>query len=85
VPSDDSSLLRDIALHRIERDGRGHSVYVRLPDYDSERPDRSMSAGTFNGSEAHGLLVRTGNAEDLRAVAAVLIDAADGIEGESDV
>lgn len=73
--------MNDLQLYRIDSEHRAYTVRISVPDYSVSVPNRDLSAGTFTESGGrHGLLVRAGDPDDLRAIAQILTDAADEIQ-----
>ena len=69
-----------IRLHTIEHRRDEWTVRIATPGFEALATPRTISAGSFNSTEAHGMLVTVSDPKDLRTLARALRDAADRIE-----
>lgn len=74
---------RPVTLYQVEYKRDEWTVWIKTPNYDSSRPCRTISAGSFNSYEAIGMLMTASDPADLRAIARVLDEAADEIAARS--
>jgi hypothetical protein len=72
-----------ISLYQVEQERGSYSdhytVRISIPRYDTDDPTREITGGSFNGHDGRGVLVRA-RVADLRAIARVILEAADQIE-----